>query len=150
MMSLTCTTGNVEKFRWSDRSRHCSAVESTLCDLLDNFTIIVTSLLNEINFACPLNLCETFRAIRLFDFCNIWNCPNCSLLRTYELYLVKMIIFNLLKCGLQIIYSLNAHWFGWEYHLLFFWQPGVKGCPEPPGIEPLIIRFPAYCHGNLP
>jgi len=31
----------------------------------------------------------------------------------------------------------------------FFWQTGVKGCPEMPGFEPRTLRFPAWCHGNL-
>jgi len=46
-------------------------------------------------------------------------------------------------------FSFKAH-FGWKYFKSFFKQPGVKGCPEVPGIrplvpgiEPLTLRFAA-------
>jgi len=53
------------------------------------------------------------------------------------------------KYALQFFFIKGAL-FGWETFCYFFWQWGVNGCLELPRCEPQTLRFPAWCHCNLP
>jgi len=61
----------------------------------------------------------------------------CKVIKFYVVF-----VFNLLKCALQN-QSLKAHYKAGNIFVGFFWQPGVKGCLELPGLEFRTLRFPA-------
>jgi len=62
---------------------------------------------------------------------------------------LSFLFLNLLKCALQICYSLKALRFGWESFVIF-WHPRAKCFLELPGFKSRTLSFPAWWHGNLP